>query len=241
MRRIDMSNESVQNSLIGFWSSVAYAMCLVSLNISFVIMAIQVPAMDWQGIEVYSQTFQSISFLPQVFGLASIPAFILMLTSVHTNISKSRNLWSLAGLVFGTAFATLLGSLYFIQVAIVLPSLKDGTWGGLDQFAFANPQSLAWGLNHFAWSLLGFSLLSIAWVFEGDGLNRWIKWLCVLNGLANISLIFSFTFRIEALTLVIALLSWVIALPSLSFLLALWFRRNLTSVENGSSELENIA
>jgi hypothetical protein len=240
MRRIDMSDGSVQYSLIGFWSSVAYAMCLVSLNTSFVIMVIQVPAMDWQGIEVYSQKFQSISFLPQVFGLASIPAFILMLTSVHMNISKSRNLWSLAGLSFGTAFATLLGSLYFIQVAVVLPSLKDGTWGGLDQFAFANPQSLAWGLNHFAWALLGFSLLSIAWVFEGDGLNCWIKWLCALNGLANISLIFSFTFRIEALTLVIALLSWVIALPSLSFLLALWFRRNLTSVENGSSDLENI-
>jgi hypothetical protein len=236
MRRNDISDVSAQHSLIGFWSSVAYAVCLIALNISFVIMAIQVPTTDWQGIEAYSQTFQSISFLPQVFGLASIPAFILMINSIHKNVHKSRNIWSLAGLSFGTAYATLLGSLYFIQVAIVLPSLNNGTWSGLDQFAFANPQSLAWGLNHFAWSLLGFSLLSIAWVFNGDSLNNWIKWLCALNGLANISLIFSFAFRVETLTLVIALLSWVIALPGVSILLAFWFRRNLRSVENRSSD-----
>ncbi|MGD8632987.1 MAG: hypothetical protein PVF85_05405 [Anaerolineales bacterium] len=231
---------SVLHSSVGFWSSVAYTVCLVALNISFIVMAVRLPAMDWEGIESYSQTFQSISFLPQVFGLASIPAFILMLASIHKSFHYSRNIWSLAGLAFGTAFATLLGSLYFLQVAIVLPSLRNGTWGGLDQFVFANPQSLAWGLNHFAWSLLGFSLLSIAWVFEGDNLNRWIRLLCTLNGLANISLIFSYSFRVETLTLVIAIMSWVIALPLLSVLLALWFKRNLRSVGNGNSFLENI-
>lgn len=72
-------------------------------------------------------------------------------------------------MAFETAFAGLLGSLYFIQVGILLPALKQGNWHGLDQYAFANPNSIAWGLDHFAWSLLGVALLLMAWVFEGTG------------------------------------------------------------------------
>jgi hypothetical protein len=210
---------------------------LIALDISFVVMAIQVPVTAWEGIEAYSGTFQTIAFMPQVFGLASILAFIMMLASIHIYASESRKIWSVAGLSFGIAYTVLLGCLYFIQVAILLPALKNGYWHGLDQFAFANPRSLAWGLIHFAWALLGFALLSTAWVFVGDRLKRWIKWLLVLNGLANISLIFSFAFGVETLTLAVAFLSWVIGLPLTAVLIALLFRRNLRSVGNSKPDL----
>ncbi len=163
-----------------------------------------------------------------------------MLVSIHIYASESRKIWSLAGLVFGTAFAVLLGSLYFIQVGILLPALKHGTWDGLDQYTFSNPRSIAWGLNHFAWSLFGVTLLLTSCAFEGRGLKRWIRWLFILNGLANLSLIFAFAFEVEALTLGVAFLSWVIALPIAAVLVALMFRKTLKSVDSSNAKLHSM-
>lgn len=223
--------ESFNIATIGFWSSLAFAALLVALNVSFAIMAIQAPSTEWEGMEAYSQKFQAIAFVPQAIGLVLIPAFILMMTSIHLHTSGARKIWSLTGLAFGTASTTLLGSLYFIQVGVLLPALIHGYWQGLDQYAFANPRSIAWGLNHFAWALLGAALFSMARVFDGVGLQRWIRWLFALNGLVNISLIFAFAFELDALTLGVALLSWVIALPLAAVLVALMFRRGCTTAK----------
>jgi hypothetical protein len=227
---------SYHNTKIGFYSSLAYAVLLISLNVSFVIMAVQVPTSAWEGMEVYTQTYRTIAFVPQAIGLVSIPALILMLASIHMYASEAHKLWSLAGMAFGSAYAVLLGSLYFIQVGVILPALKTGNWHGLDQFVFAHPRSVAWGLNHFAWSLLGVALLLMAWVFEGDELRRWLRRLFVLNGLANISLIFAFSFEIGVLTLGVALLSWVIGLPIMAILVALMFRNILRTFADRALE-----
>jgi hypothetical protein len=72
--------------------------------------------------------------------------------------------------------------------------------------------------------LLGVALFLMAWVFEGDRLKRWIRWLFVLNGLGNISLIFAFAFEIEAMKLGVAFLSWVIGLPITAVLVGLMFK-----------------
>jgi hypothetical protein len=95
-----------------------------------------------------------------------------MLASIHIYASTFHKTWSLAGLAFGSAYAVLLGSLYFIQIGIILPALKNGNWHGLDPFVFAHPRSVAWGLNHFAWSLLGVALLLMAWIFERNVHSR---------------------------------------------------------------------
>jgi hypothetical protein len=42
------------NAKVGFRSSLTYALLLMSLNISFVIMVLQVPASEWEGMEVYA-------------------------------------------------------------------------------------------------------------------------------------------------------------------------------------------
>ena len=230
--------DALGNARLGYWSALAYAALLVALNISFAIMALHVPAAEWEGMEAYARTHRVIAFVPQAIGLVSLPALIVMLASIHLYANGFGRLWGLAGLAFGTAHAVLLGSLYFIQVGILLPALKQGDWQGLDQYAFANPRSIAWGLDHFAWSLLGVALLLMAWVFEGDRLRRWIRWLFVLNGLANISLVFAFAFNIEALTLGVAFLSWVVALPIATVLVALMFRNILRAVadSNGVSQ-----
>lgn len=223
--------ESFNIAVIGFWSSLAFAVTLIALNLSFAIMVLQMPFTEWQGMEDYSRIYRTIAFVPQIIGLALIPAFVLMMASIHLHATASRKIWSMAGLAFGTASITLLGSLYFIQVGIVLPALISGDWQGLDQYAFANPRSIAWGLNHLAWSLLGAALFLMAWVFDGAGLRRWIRWLLVLNGLANIMLIFAFAFESEALTLAVAFLSWVFALPLAAVLVALMFKRSCTSTK----------
>jgi hypothetical protein len=234
------SNDSFNSAMVGFWSSLAFTVLLIALNISFVIKAVKVPPAEWEGIDSYSRSYRIIAFVPQGIGLASVPALILMLASIHIYARGFRKILSLAGLAFGIAFAVLVGSLYFVQVGILLPALKHGNWHGLDQYAFANPSSIAWGLNHFAWSLLGFAFLFVAGVFEGHGLECWIRWFFVLNGLANISLIFAFAFGIEMLTLVVAFLSWVVTLPVAGLLVALMFRTNARSIADTNGNLRTM-
>jgi hypothetical protein len=60
--------------------------------------------------------------------------------------------------------------------------------------------------------------------FEGDRLRHWLRWLFILNDIANRSLIFAFGFDIEALTLAAAFLSWVVGLPVAAVRMALTFR-----------------
>jgi hypothetical protein len=148
----------------------------------------------------------------------------VLLSAVHVRTSESRKVWSLTALSFGTAHFLLIGSLYFAQVSILLPALRNGNWEGLDQLSFANPRSVAWGLNHFAWSLLGVAMLAMAPVFEDTGRGRWIRGLLVLNEAANASLIPAFAFELTALTLVVAAVSWVMALPAWALVIALEFR-----------------
>ncbi len=229
MSRRPGSRAAIDTDTVGFWSSLAFGVLLIALNISFAIMAVQVAGTAWEGMEAYSRTYRTIAFVPQAIGLATLPPLILMLASIHSYARESRKIWSLAGLVFGAGFAVLVGSLYFIQVGVVLPALRQGSWQGLDQNTFANPRSIAWGLNHFAWSLLGVSLLLMTPVFEGQGLKRWIRWLFVLNGLANASLLFAFAWELEALTLGVAFVSWIVALPITALLVARMFRSDLES------------
>ena len=217
------------NARVGFWSSITFAILITVLNIAFTMMVIQAPTSGWRGMEEFASTYRVIDFIPQMIGLVTIPAFLLMLICIHLYTDDRFLDWSLASVMFGTAFAGLLGTLYFIQVAVIYPALNSGNYQGLEQFAFANPRSVAWGLNHFAWSLLGVSLFFMAWVFGDSRLERWIRRLFLLNGLANIMLIFAFTFDIKTLTLVIAFVSWVIALPVAAVLVGLLFRTQTTT------------
>jgi hypothetical protein len=214
---------------VGFWSATVLTLLLMALNIAFAIMAVRVPAGAWQGMEDYASSYQVIAFVPQTIGLFTIPAWLLMLVSLHFYADEQRKIWSLTGLLFGMAYGTLLGALYFTQVAVILPALTAGTWHELEQFTFANPRSVAWGLNHFAWSLLGVALSLVAWSFGDNRLERWLRYLFLLNGLANLLLIPAYAWEIEWLTLGIAFVSWVVALPAASVMVAILFRKHSVS------------
>ncbi len=228
-------SDDILDARVGFWSSLAYTVLLTALNVAFAVMAFQLPATPWAGIEAYARTYRVIAFLPQAIGLLSLPALILMLASIYYLGGESRRPWGLAGLAFGTAHVALLGGLYFIQIGVLLPALRQGNWHGLDQAAFANPRSIAWGLNHFAWSLLGVALLLMAWQLEGGRLRLWIRWLFVLNGIANSSLVIAFALDLGALTLAVAFVSWVLALPAAAVLVTLMFRNLMRSADDVQS------
>lgn len=216
-----------------------YAGLLVALDVSFSVMALGLRGTFWHGIEAYASGYRGADFVPQAIGLASLPALIMMLASDHALACGSRRLWTSAALAFGTAHVVLLGSLYFVQVAVLLPALRQGRWQGLEQLAFANPRSVAWGLDHFAWSLLGAALVLAAVGHRGSGLRTWIRPLLVLNGVANILLIPAYAFGLEALTLAIALASWVIGLPLTAILIALDFRNAGRTARDGGTATQS--
>ena len=104
MSTTTLSSIRAYNARVGFWSAIAFAVLLTTLAITFAMMAFQVPAGEWQGMEIYASTYRIITFVPQTVGLFTIPALLLMLISIHLYAEERRKIWNLAGLLLDTAY-----------------------------------------------------------------------------------------------------------------------------------------
>jgi hypothetical protein len=67
------------------------------------------------------------------------------------------------------------------------------------------------------------ALLSLVPLFAGTQLQRWIRWLLLANGAAMLPI--ALTYFVDRMFLVLAAPLWAMAMPTVTVLLAVWFRR----------------
>ena len=80
-------------------------------------------------------------------------------------------------------------------------------------------------IDGLGYAFLGLALLFAAPVFAGGRLHRSIRWLLLANGAAVVPV--ELTYFVDRAFLVLAGPLWGIAVPAVSVLLAIWFRRAL--------------
>lgn len=216
----------------GVWAAIIFGVLLIIFNISYV--AIVALTMDtiWIDTTNYEMTFQIIEFVPQMVGFFMLPALLILYVSIHYLTKPEYRVWSFIGVIFCTGFVIVVLIIYFIEVGYVLPSLYQGVAEGLEPLIFKNPNSITYGVNNFAWGFLfGFSLISIAIVFQGNQLASWIRWLLVANGMGNLLLIPGYSLDNMVLQLG-AVVSWVIGLPAVMAMIAIYLRGLERSLHN---------
>ncbi len=210
-------------TLTGYWSAIVFTLSLIGLNAAAAVTYSSASA--WQGIDAYAATFSPIEFVAQAIGLVFLPAFVVMIVSLHHKASGGRRILSHLGVVFGVSFATLVEALYFLQVAVVLPNLSRGETEHLGMIVFANPASAAWALNILGWGVFqGLATLFVGLGLDGDGLVRWVRRLLLLNGGLSFLVIPGYVLPYLALG---SLFSWSAILPVVGILLTIIFRRSL--------------
>ena len=156
--------------------------------------------------------------------------FVILMGCIHHYASSDKQIFSLLGVSFAAIAAAVITSDYFIQLAVMQPSLLQGETAGLSLISQYNPHSI-----FIALEALGYVLMSIAFCFAGvvfagrEPIERAIRWLFIGGfALAIGSLIVlwaAYGNRIEyRFEVVVILIDWMVLIVS-GVLLGVVFKR----------------
>jgi hypothetical protein len=147
-------------------------------------------------------------------------AFIVLMCAIHTHASKQSEIWAQIALAFALIYAALVSIVYFVELTVVIPLAMRGEADQVELLVFG------FGTFMYAIDILGYAFMSLATlfaapVFNGRGLERWIRCALIINGLLApaiaLQIIYPPLFYIAAV--------WVISFPAATVMLAAWFRR----------------
>ncbi len=111
------------------------------------------------------------------------PAHMAMIAALHRIVADSHKVYGLIALAFATAYATLTGLVYFVQITFVAPRLAAGEMASIELLRFVPYQSFL-----FAIDLYGYSLMCASALFAGLALGhsadtRLARRLLIVTGL----------------------------------------------------------
>ncbi len=183
---------------IGTWSAVgvtiASSLFLIALIVTFVIFPLN---FNWQGIEIYAQSYaqhywQILIFVVPCFFIA--PLYLILTVSIHRVTPEEKKILSMLGIVFAVAYLAQITGNYYLQMTAIPQSISTGLLDGTTLFAFGNLNSIFWSMEILGYTWLSLSMIFIGFLFSGGKIETVIKWIFVVNGvLGVIAIIQAFT------------------------------------------------
>ncbi|MCE7984527.1 MAG: hypothetical protein DYG89_25415 [Caldilinea sp. CFX5] len=131
-------------------------------------------SLDWAGVCVTYPYTAVAAYVPRDYywmypAFLLGPLFVLLVVCIHQQTVTEKKIFSQIALLFAAMGATLLATNYFIQLAVIQPSLLKGETAGLTLFSQYNPHSIFIALEDLGNLLLGFAFLFVAPVFNQPG------------------------------------------------------------------------
>ena len=151
-------------------------------------------------------------------------AFLVLLVSIHQLATAERRVWSHSAVVFGTAYAVLISTVYFVQLTLVGPRIARGQVEGIEMFLFVPFDSFLYAVDILGYSFMSVATLFAAMVFTGKGLERVVRLFLIANGLLLPFLALQMYFH--GLIWIASL--WAVTFPGATWSLAVLFRRAAT-------------
>jgi hypothetical protein len=218
------------NCRLGFWFALSIAVLFLTFTVCFTAVAFSSPSCPWTSAADYITCARnSRSFFKDLAQFAMLlfgPLYLLLLNSIHQVTSPEHRVLTRAGLLFGSLFAALSSTFYFIQLTAVRFSVLHGESDGLAQIAQANPHSALLAANMLGWTLFfGLSSLLVAPVFTQGRLEKWIRILFMANGIT--CLLGAVAFALQNVLLINLLMNFLMGglILAASITLCVYFRR----------------
>jgi hypothetical protein len=216
---------------LGFW----VAILTVLVTATFAVVGVATPARSgpfcatWGCIPApYTDVAQFIpgDYLWLIPGLLLVPIFVVLMASIHAYAPEPRRIFSRVGLAFAIAYAVVIGVDYFVQFAVVIPSLQNGETEGLPLFTQYNPHGLFIAGEALGYLTMSGALVFAAPVFAGGRIERGIRWLFVAGHLLAVVAFVGFwvvggdlvAFEVSVLSI-----NWIVLIAS-GVLLSIVFR-----------------
>ncbi len=218
-------------SQIGFWSAVSATVCSIGYGIAAIIVLISSlktateSSSGWNGIESFVASFQPIGMLPLIPSLLIVPAFIVLMVSVHYYAAPDKKIWSHIGITFTLIYAAMASINYITQLTVVRLSILNKETDGLAMFVMGNSHSIFWALAS-AYVFMNLAMLFAAPIFEGGKLERLIRWLFFANGASAIVTIYGVVADSPQIYLMGSLVPWCVIFSWATILLAIMFKRS---------------
>ncbi len=220
---------------IGWWSAVltslcgaAYGIAVITLFVYSLLNPSPSQAQGWSGIGAFLATFQPIQMLPVIPSLLLAPAFTALMVSIHAYATEDKKIWGQLGLAFSLIYATMAAINYMVQLLPVWRSISNRETDGLAMFVLGNPHSIFWGLA-YAYIFMNLAMLFSAQVFSGNGLEKRIRLLFILNGVSGVITIASAVLDSPPVYLLGSLIFWCPVFTAATVSVAVLFNRIVRS------------
>jgi hypothetical protein len=109
------------------------------------------------------------------------------MSSIHFYAPNDKKIWSWLGLVFAIMYRAVLSANYWVLMGVVRESLLSGYTEGLAWFVVGSPHSITNTLEGIGYGFMGLATLFAGQAFDGGRLERCIRWLFIMNGVACIA------------------------------------------------------
>lgn len=237
MKKIFIASATSSASQMGFWVAILTSLCSVS---ALAIATTTAPARSGPFCMVDScitypytdaAAFVPIDYIWMYPAFLMMPAFVVLIACIHYYASTDKKIFSLIALCFATIATSTLATNYFIQLAVVQPSLLKGEVEGLSLFSQYNPHGVFIALEDIGYLMVGIALLFAATVFDRpQRLERAIGFLFVTSGVLAVgsSVVLAVLYRSDLeyrYEVAVILIDWIALIVS-GILLSLFFKQD---------------
>ncbi len=192
---------------VGFWSALVAFVAASGFSIAQILQIIGLIRYPWDEILIYG------------FSLFIATPFMLALLALHYVTPDEKRFWSHAAVLFAVMYATYVTLNYVVQLAAVIP------YDAPNPVLVQTPHSLFWTVDALGYIALGLATLFAVPVFAKQGLQKWLRWFFLANGLITPLITFVYFYPDFSTTLLLLGLPWIVTATGSMLLLTLFFRR----------------
>lgn len=176
---------------IGIWASISQTAVGYGYLIVYVIFMILFPVKPWTTIQAFAADINTpyMAWLTAIQVLAFLQALLVLVISItlHDFSKPDQKILTRLAMAFALAFAIISCIHYYVQWTGVRQSILRNDLEGLGlfvQFNFDSPMST---INMLGWMFFyGLTTLSLAPLFKNKGIEQWIHWSFLINGIGCI-------------------------------------------------------
>lgn len=210
---------------LGYWAALLSAAFALLWFITFNMQDILSPVPAWQDLSAYAQAYSPLRLLYIYPSLLLPLTFIALFVCIHRLAPEDRKAWSQTGLAIGVLYAAIATVNYNIQAVAVRQSLASGETTGIAMFIPDNPHSVFAALAN-SYVYMSIAMACTGLVFDGSGLQRWIRWCFLAQIITAIGQIGYSMFGLPMPVFIATSMVWVVGAPVGFVLLAVFFKRN---------------
>jgi hypothetical protein len=191
---------------VGFWSALVAFVAASGYSVVQILQVTGITSYPLDQILIYG------------FSLFIATPIMLALLALHYVTPDEKRFWSHAAVLFALMYATYVTLNYVVQLTAVIP------YASPNPVLIQTPHSLFWTVDALGYIALGLATLFAIPVFGKQGLQKWLRWFFLANGLIIPLFVIVYFYPNFSTTLLLLGLPWIITAPGSMLLLALFFR-----------------